>query len=276
MVVFADSLVKSWFAVKKNWKILPIIAVLDLLFFLLLGMLSSMFRNAAGPYLAAIVSQSGKLTAEVSLALSQHKSGLLVLFSDSIFTTNIKSFIFAAALASIALYVIWAMIQGSAWSFANKIANKNNKDYLSSFSKTSLFWLISILLYFVLLTFFSLITQIRFTPLIPSALIRFFGAAVLLILLYFAFISVSLTPMKLKQNLKKTFSSGIKNIFTFVVAYALIFLVLLLNFQITYFLFKSFISGTSFVSYFFIILRMLIALPFLAWARVYLIETAKN
>jgi len=271
MVVFVDSLVKSWFAVKKNWKILPIIAVLDLLFFLLLGMLSSMFRNAAGPYLAAIVSQSGKLTAEVSLALSQHKSGLLVLFSDSIFTTNIKSFIFAAALASIALYVIWAMIQGSAWSFANKIANKNNKDYLSSFSKTSLFWLISILLYFVLLTFFSLITQIRLTPLIPSALIRFFGAAVLLILLYFALI-----PMKLKQNLKKTFSSGIKNIFTFVVAYALIFLVLLLNFQITYFLFKSFISGTSFVSYFFIILRMLIALPFLAWARVYLIEVAKN
>ncbi len=275
MAVFIDSLVKSWFSVKKNWKILPIIGVLDLLFFFLSGMLSSMFRNASGPYLTAIVSQSGKLTAEVSLALSQNKSGLLVLFSDPVFASNLKSFLFTALLASAALYFIFVMIQGYAWSYADKIAGKKDKNYLSSFSKTSLFWFIFILAYFVFLTLFSLVTQIRLNPAVPSALIRVIGAAILLAIIYFAFISIALIPMSLKQNLKKTFVSGVKNSYTFLVAYALIILVLLVNFQLTNLLFKPFITGASFVSYFFMILRIIIALPFLAWARVYLVETVK-
>ena len=276
MVIFVNSLVKSWNSVKKNWKVLPIIAALDLLFFFLFGALSSMFKNASGPYLTALVSEAGKLTVDVSLAVAQRQSGLAVLFSDPVLTSSIKSVLFAALLFSAALYIIWAMVQGSAWYLANKIANKNNKDYFSSFSKTSLFWFALILVYFIFLTCFSLFTQLRVSPLLPSAAIRMIGAAILLIIFYFAFISISLVPVNLKKNLKKTFSLGIKHIFDFIVAYALIFLVLLANFQFTYFLFKSFIEGTSFVSYFFIVLRMIIALPFLAWARIYLIETAKH
>ncbi len=276
MTTFIDSLVKSLNMVKKNWKILPIIGALDLLFFFLLGMLSSMFKNASGPYLSAIVSQAGKLTVDVSLALAQSKSGLAVLLSDLTLTSNLGSVLFVTLLSSAALCIIWVMVQGLAWFYANKIAEKNYKNYLSSFSKTSLFWFVSVLVYFILLTFSSLITQIRTTPLIPSALLRLIGAAILLLIIYFAFISIALVPMNLKQNLKKTFSSGVRNVFSFIVAYALIFLVLAANFQITYFLFKSFINGTSFISYLFIVLRMLLALPFLAWARIYLIEMAKN
>lgn len=276
MAVLIDSLVKSWVSVRKNWRAIPLIAALDLAFFFFVGVLNSIFTNSAGPSLTALMSEVGASTADVSLAIAQQKSGIAVLLSNPIIMSNLKSFALVGLLSFAALYLLWILLQNFAWSSANKMINKNNKDYFSSFSKTSLFWFAVVLIFFILLTLFSLVNQLRISPLMPSSIIEISGLVVSYILIYFAFISISLTPMRLKQNLKKTFSSGIKNIYNFIVVYAAIFLVLTANFQITYFLFKSFITGASFVSYFFIILRIIIALPFLAWARVYLIETIKQ
>lgn len=281
MAVFIDSLKKSIKTIKglRQWKILSVIAALDLLFVILYGALSFFYNSMSYPFMNNIVAEAGKLGSDISAALGMGNSALSVLMSNPVIMNNLGSYLVVSLLFVVLLYLLWILIQALSWHFADKMIVKNAKyrDYFPKFSKISLIWFLIFIAVFSVTSFLSLIILLKPEQIMTSSVLTRITDIIEYVLIYFALISISLIPAE--KNMRKTLKLGIVNILNFAAVYIIIIAALLINFEVTYWITKPIVSGMTSINVLLFavtFLRFIIAAPFLCWGRIYLIETVKK
>lgn len=279
MAVFIDNLAVSIKLIRKHLKLLPIIAALDFVFLFLFGIESNFILKLASGSIAAVYETAANLGPQLMLAISEGTYPLSFFLSNEVISANLKSIMLFSLLFLAVTYLLWISINSFSWKLCYEFLNEklNFKKYFKKFSILSLIWLIIFAVTLIIIVFLILIILLNPDPILSSAILQQISEAINIILVYFALISFSLFPyLSVKKNLAKTFSLGIKKILTFILVFAIICLVLYINFQITYLLFKLISTTSAVVLALITLIRFIIAAPFLTWARIYLILTAKK
>ncbi len=278
MVVFIDELKESLTYLKKNWSFIPIVAFIDMLFFLLLGVGNFFFKQHAGPSISQMFESISRLGTQMTVAVSEGQSALSVLFNDPNFSLSFNSLFKILALVAVGAYLLWIVFNGASWALANKMLEKKlNLRFFSKFSAVSVVWFFIFSVIFASFMRFILFALFRNPPLLSSDTIQTLATVINWIFFYFMFISISLVDSNtVKENIKKTFIYGVKGIFDFIPAYAVIILVLYINFWITFLIFSPLLQSLDSIALIATMIRFIIAAPFLTFARMYLILTSRR
>lgn len=178
---------------KRNFLLVLLIALIDVLFFFVLGFATSYFVDRIFE-LAVVVTQ--RISSELSI---ESTSGLLgILFQPGIasITWQIIGFMFMTLLVTFVTYVI---IQGYAWYLSQYVMGKVSwPAYLKRFTKVNVLWFALFALFFVVNT----LVDLRYTivaniaqatkPVLPFVPIYAF----LLVIIYLAFTSYGLPSIR--------------------------------------------------------------------------------
>jgi hypothetical protein len=248
----------------KN-KVFLIYSVLaDLLFLFLYGMLTSSFYQEILFNILRISEEAGRYSIIKGDSASNLISSLKNYPEINIYINKILFNIFVII---IIVYFLYSILQGFSWFVANKVVNKK-ADFLSYFKKFFLINLLWFLLYNIY-NFLNIILGFRQNyaqryGLIVRDYSNIYLVVFLIVILYLAFISYSLiSKYKVIPALKKTFIITFKKIRDILVSYFIIFVIL---FIVNFILKLSFNVNPTLM----FILGVIIALPAIYWARVYL------
>jgi hypothetical protein len=278
MAVFIEALVLSLKNIQKNRQLLPLIVLFDLIFLLFFGASTYFLQSRLGAPITALVEAAGKLGSEISLAVAQGTSALSVLLGDPVVATNLRVILSAVLMFIIALYVTWIILGGASWRLAYLMNDGKTRflQFFNKFSIVSAVWFAIFSVAFAILARVILYALLRPEQILSSVIFQQIGMALRWILFYFMLISLSLVPYtQLKENLKKTFVYGAKELPNFLIAFLIIGVALYLNFKITFVLLQPF-TGTIKAAYVIAFIRFLLAAPFVVWARMYLMLVAKK
>ncbi|MBN2421235.1 hypothetical protein JXB27_03070 [Candidatus Woesearchaeota archaeon] len=277
MGVFTSSLKKSIGKTISKYRYLPGIAGLDLLFLLLFGVISFFFSLFAENHFVNVAESGGRLIPEITEALAEGKLPLSAFLSDQVVMSNLMSVASYAIIFAVFAYVIYILMQGSAWFITYKIANekKKFKEFMPRFSLLSARWTGIVAVYLFLAVLFVGIFLLRPEPSISSVLFSLVTEIINYVLLCIAFLSFAMLYSKkpIINSLKFIFKHPVR----IISALFIIALAFYVNFGITFWIFNNLsFSATATGAYIAAFIRFLIAAPFLAWARVFLIEIAKS
>ena len=283
-VIFIDSLVRSYNQLIKNWKLIPAVAALDFVFLLLFGITTNRLSISLQKPFAEIVNVATSLTGEISAAVQAGKSSLSVLLSYPEILLNVKTLFLVLFAFIFIVYTIWIALNGSSWYLAYAMLESKQKfkflKFNFNFAKVSLILVGLLNLISLVLIRFSLFALLRPEQILGSSIILGFSSFLNYILFYFIVISLSFIPYtKPFENVKKTLKYGIKELPNFLIAFLIIGVVLWINFNITFLLFKPIIATSAELTasvFAITVLRFLIAAPFLTWARMYLMDMCKS
>ena len=280
MVIFIDALIKSYNYFKKNWKFIPLVALLDLIFLVFFGSGTSLFRSYSETSVTPVVQGFSKLGTQL---LSGEESPVKILLSDPAISANLKNLILIILSFAILLYIFWILFNGASWKLASRMMGEkgNYVKFFTRFSAITAIWFGIFLIILAAMTRFVLFALLRYDPITTPEIIQTSGTVINWIFFYFMLISISLVPYtNVFENLKKTFKYGVKDAPTFIVAYAIILVSLFLNFQITYLIFQpllnSITAGFNLPTLIIGLIRFALAAPFLTFARMYLMEVSKE
>ncbi len=207
-------LITTLFLLKKNAFWLVIAALIDAIFFVAWGFLTSPVRDK-------ILEHSVLIANQLSTIMASKGTGILAhMFSPAIRPMTGKLTVLIATLF-IVMYIIYNAFHGTSWWIATKIAGKNYKyrRYMLGFAKINLLWLACYAIYKLLDIIISLRHLVieKITPGTPNI-----PAKILLILLILLFITSFLSYPLLK--ISTLFTTPIKTTAPLIIISASIYL----------------------------------------------------
>lgn len=282
MVVFIDSLKSSLTNLRKNWIYLPIAAFLDVVFLLLFQLSNGIFNAKIAPFVAELVKSGGRLAQTITDAALSGQSPVSVFLSDVDVASSVSSILMWVVALVLSLYALWTLFNGANWYLANKMNGDKHHwmTYFTKFSFISAIWVASLSLLAYFAARLILFLLLRPEAVISSAAIQSLMGVFNYVIFYFVLISISLVPFTTtKENFKRTFKKGILQLPTYAAAFAIILGFFYVNFAVTYFITKPFFVASETITFSIVLInlfRVLIAAPFITWARMYLIEVSKK
>ena len=262
-----NELVQSFNDLKKNWKFIPVIIALDVVFLIVFGFVYSLYFDRILAYMTDIMSAMPAATAALQQVSAPTAQALSSVYGIN---ASLSAIYKLAILLAISTFVIWIVFQSVIWSFAHRIAESKTKflEYLKGFSVVSVIWfaIFSVIMYFSI----SATLNNAFNKQIPAGQDSWvvYGTLIAVAVLgYFVIVSYSLTG-KIKEILKKTFVYCLTR--PKVLLSYLILLVTLLVINLVL-LGLWFASKTLSIA-----VGIVLVLLYLVFARVYMIETIKK
>jgi len=234
--------------------VLVMCALLDGLFFVLYGLLTSPFFKSMENLLVNI---SDSVSYELDLIQQGQGNfgGMLDILLSAVVRTDLIKFILTGFAVVVVIYLLYNLIHGFCWKQAAQVNNLHKKKYLSHFFKVNIFWFTLLVLHSVV----DVLQEVRFTinqRILGSTVnpVRYFMISVLIIGFYFAVISYK------ELNLRKTFKKSLNKEYVYGYLY-LLALFFVIN------LVMSFASQISANLNF--ILGLVLFLPALSYSRIY-------
>ncbi len=253
---FVKEWIIAWKAVWARGWYLPFSAVLDLLFLVLYGFMTSPVFDKLTEHIIVI----GALVSEqMSVADRARPAVIDALFQEPV-SKYTWQFLGLLVLLAIVVFVLYCIIQGVAWLIAGKLVNSKMhwRQYLLCFIRINLVWAGLYFLWQCIDTLLSLrnlvVEKITGQPVISTDVFMIF---LLVILFYFALVSYPLLAIK------KAFLVGTKKLFFIIPA----MIVVVLQFFIANYVVKK--LGEISPKFGFII-GVIIVLLLLGWSRAYI------
>ncbi len=261
---------ETYEAIKKKPFLLAIPAFFDLVAMLLFGYTLIDIQNRALIVIVDLQALFEKTTDLTMQALNE--SNLIEMFSQQTDLVGLESALIKLLLILIvAFWLVWLLFQGGSWRWASLISGNKTKyfKFMSRFILVNLVWLslLTVVNVFLLNHQFSLQLEFHKTFLDFLTVI---GVILNLVIAYFMFISYGLiSKYKLKNLFKNTFKIGFEKPFNVL----LVYLVIVGGIGVIDLLLRLFglISPTAAF-----IFGILILLPYLTIARVFLIKSIEN
>ncbi|HME87448.1 MAG TPA: hypothetical protein VKE88_03485 [Candidatus Nanoarchaeia archaeon] len=285
MVNFIESLAISWRHFKTHWKIIPLAAALDFLFFFLVGFVSiAKFRASSAQPLLSLIQAGGKLTTTLTNAAIGGESTLNVFLADPIVAASVKDLAYAAVLFVLLSFGFWVAFNGPSWYLAYRMMGTQHSfklvKYILRFLVVSGVWALILSLFTIVGLRFIFFALLRPDQLFTSSLVQSIVTLLQFILLYFIFISLSFVPIvRLKDNFKNAVKYGFTEAPNYLAAFAVIVVLFYINFKVTFYLFSPLIQTATTLTTSVIavtVLRFLIAAPVLTFSRMYLMTMSKR
>lgn len=188
----------------KNPGILILCTILDAIFFILYGFLTSPFFKSMTNLLVVI---SDKVSLELDLVqqgLSSAGGMLDIIFGVTI-RADVLEFIIMGLIVSLVIYVLYSVVHGTCWKYATRLAGYSDKHFLRKFFFVNIFWMVLLVLHSIL----DVLQELRYLIMqrITGGGInfpRYFMILLLFIGAYFALISYK------TKNIKKSFREGVQ------------------------------------------------------------------
>jgi len=256
---------KTWNSFVKNRRILPLAMFIDLLFILGLTKLHYEVFNRASMVAIKLTSMISTQVGDISTATGPPN---LALLQSPEFMSLYKQLLEHIAIFTLGVFVLWLVAKGIVWFIAHKsVAKKIDiKQYALKFLGMTSLWFIAVILISVIALNILDYALFGVFPLINQTGANVIAVALYWVLSYFVFISYALLP---KKVLKPTFVIGwksAKDLFPVHILNALIFFVITTVptslLKIDMYLMLAFV--------------VLIALPALAWTRIFWITAVQK
>jgi len=258
---FIKDLKKSGVALNKNKPLLLFGSLVDMVFFIIYGFLTSPFFFTIVTNVNTIGTIIQQRAIDFTRSAANNPSIINLLFTDPTLKGLTQELLLAYLLLGLLTYVLYVAFQGFNWNLA-RVINGHKKElgkYFKGFWKVNIVWF----LLFVVYHFMDLIASLRQTVasgsvvLSPTNTLGIIAKVFLVIVVYFALISYN------TLSVKSAFRDGFKKAKVYLPKYIVIALVfILINYIIIIIpdLITSFIVG------------IVLFLPSLTWARTYLTE----
>ncbi len=194
-------------------------------------------------------------------ALAAHKDILM---------ENFTRLLLLLLLLALCTYAIWCVFQGTSWWLAHqRLRNRVSWcRYQQRFSIMSLAWAAVFLLIAYGLVKLSGLAVVGSVELISVETLAKLMGIMLLIVLYFAFVTFSMLDRKLKDAVKGAYTAGIINAKHFVPAYALIIIKTAVVYAILM------LAGLDL--FWTVLLGLALFIPLAAWARVMFVGVSRE
>lgn len=247
----------SFFVLKKNYKILLLGVMIELLFVIVLGFFIAPLNNG-------LINNFEQLGGEIIEGSPETGNEIVNVASSSEYFRNI---LILGAIIGIIAYLLYCAFQGVVWKFCFNLSGKKEKykSYIKKFFLVNLFWG-PLFAFYILINFLFSFVDLVGERIEPGGVFFMEDATniILFIIIYFAFISyIKLDKEKVWKSIKESFRIGIKKIKWVVVMYLIMVLVFMV---INYVLFL--IGSMSY--YIFVFVGVLIVMPSMLWARVFM------
>jgi|TARA_Y100000310_G_scaffold341477_1_gene440737 hypothetical protein len=263
--IILNSLKESTLLVKTNKKTFSLILILQLLFFLFIGMANAFYQPIILQHAMNIIEYMESLNLNADAAGIEMLKEKIPLGDDPLLISrNYNAILKNVAFLSISIFAIFALLNGLIWHFSSNMGNKNIFSiknilaYLSRFVIASLIlsFFFYLLAYNALKVFFSSFLSVEPMNFIPLLIIA-------VIAIYFVYIAIPiLDKIKIKNLIKKTLLIGTKRFFAVLASYLIILIsIVLLSLLLFYSIEKNlFLALVSLV---------LLILAF-AWSKVFI------
>lgn len=248
---------------KKNWKLVFLIALSDIMFILITAFFSSAVFDKMLDYILAASSLIASKSAELGSIVAQSPTFFQAIASVEGADLYIYDTILLALILLFGIYVFYSLFQGFSWYLAGRIAGKK-KDYYSfmkHFLIINLVWILAYALYRLLDIFISFRNLVAERPYSPGALnLSFILPLLAFIIIYFMIVSYS----RIFSRKKLLKLPSLRHFTTYV--YASIIIIIIHMLQVFAFRYSIIISG---------ILFLLLEVPAFTFARLQLIDEKK-
>ncbi len=259
---FIGNLKDSLIILKKNYRLLWIPILAELLFLILFGFFFGPFRNSIGNNLLSlgdmIVNESSNVGSNIwgSVLKSGYFANIIIL---------------SAILAFIA-YVLYCLFQGFIWRFCFNLTSKREKHlpYIKKFFMVNLFWYVPFILYVIInfsLTYLDFVGQ-KFEP-SGTFILGELSNIILIVILYFSFISYALIDKtSVWQSIKKSLYLGTRKVAQL---YPLVIAMIL--FLVIYMI----VGLINLISFWLFLVIAIIVIPLtMIWARIFIKQSVGN
>ena len=186
-----DALRATFAQLRKSTRSAGLVVLLDVLFLLLYGFLTSPLFQVINNYfyeMGGIVTQAAP---GYTTRFAEQPGLLKLVFTDPSLSSYAWSLVGIFLLLLVIIYVIYVVLQGMAWKVAQSIAGKDIKSYVRRFAEINLFWFGFLVVYRIL----HFASELRFVTMKQfqlDATVNYPGIVLFILLLvgaYFAIIS---------------------------------------------------------------------------------------
>lgn len=263
-----SKLKETFVLLKENPSYLAVPVMIDIVFLFLVGFLGSYLASKSMPYFESFANINMAATA-INTVDNSEMSGFLQQSAEKMMLSSKIMAVFAEVVFTV--FILWIVFQGINWFLASKCVSKDTKfkKYFLNFSANSFLWFIAnviIWVFFINISFKNVVSSAG----ISQSLINLLFIALFLVWTYFLFVGYAISyKYSLMESLKKILVIGINDFKEIISAYIiLVVLFLLANFLLRLF------GSISFAAL--IISGIIIVLPLIAFARVYLVKVFES
>ncbi len=268
--LFFTQIEPAWRVFTKNLKLLPVLVLVDFIFYYILTRIQVELFIKAGESVKAVSNIIQSQVQELSEAELVQLSKFLM--QNPEFVSHYKQIIKYIGLFLLSVLLIWIVLKGINWFLTGRMLGQkiSLKDFALKFILLSLFWFVFYLIIIVLLAKLFSGTTVTIFPLISAQTATAISFAILLFITYFSLISFAKIEGKGALSiLKDTFATGFKKIKKIIPAYILTLIFLFVTATLPMTLFKlHYMVSIAFI--------ILVTLPALTLSRIYFISVIRK
>lgn len=253
-----DILTKSLVALKNNKELVIFSSLIDAVFFIALGFLTSPFFLRIVTELNFIGTTIQQTAPELTRTFTDNSGLFNLLFTDPVLSSHTKTLLIMYLTVAVIIYVLYIGAQGLNWNIARTIAGKKEElgHYIKSFALVNVTWLIV----FGIIHFLDVIASLQATATAgtvvtnPVNALGIFAKIILVLAAYFALVSYNEKSVKISIGISK----WKQYVPTFLIV-GVVFFTINELLKVT----PKLGDATN------ILIGIIILLPALAWARIY-------
>lgn len=243
----------------------------DLLFFLLFGIIYSFFSSGMIDHLLDVNSIIGQLNSQLSAITAGTEDNAVlsaIMEQQALMMEHVKWIAIYAAAILVSTYILWCIFQGINWHLASWVTHGRKTHFLGYLGKFSLIdavWTVLLVLMAYLTYRVSIYNAMAKITVVSQDFINYLMLFLVAVLLYFAVVSYSLSAREtLWGSLKGSVIFGVKKAKFYLVAYVLAALLMGIVYSAVYMLKLGLVAS--------VLIDIVLMFPVFAYGRLLFLE----